>query len=83
MATMNISLPDELKAFAESEVAEGRFSNISDYMRHLIRKEQDRIATIAEIQAALDAGDASGYHPYSRKDIEDRLGLTARKKDAA
>jgi len=40
MTTMNISLPDELKAFVDEQVA-GRYSTSSEYVRELIRREQD------------------------------------------
>jgi antitoxin ParD1/3/4 len=39
MATMNISLPDDLKTLIEGRVTEGRYSNVSDYVRELIRKD--------------------------------------------
>lgn len=42
MGTMNISLPDALKAFVEEKVAEGGYSTSSEYVRELIRREQDR-----------------------------------------
>lgn len=38
---MNISLPEELKAFVDEQVA-GRYSTSSEYVRELIRREQDR-----------------------------------------
>lgn len=41
MTTMNISLPAELKAFVDSQVA-GRYSTSSEYLRELIRREQDK-----------------------------------------
>lgn len=41
MTTMNISLPDELKSFVDEQVA-GRYSTSSEYVRELIRREQDR-----------------------------------------
>ena len=41
MTTMNISLPDELKAFVDRQVA-GRYSTSSEYIRELIRREQDK-----------------------------------------
>ena len=41
MATMNISLPDDLKSFVDEQVA-GRYSTSSEYVRELIRKEQDK-----------------------------------------
>lgn len=40
MATMNISLPDSLKAFIDDEVADKGFGTSSEYIRSLVRKEQ-------------------------------------------
>lgn len=40
-ATMNISLPSELKAFVDQQVAERGFSSTSEYLRDLIRKQRD------------------------------------------
>ena len=57
---MNISLPDQMKAFAEAQTRDGRYSNVSDYMRDLIRRDQARREAIAEIQALVDEGLASG-----------------------
>lgn len=42
MATMNISLPDSLKGFVDEQVTERGYSTSSEYVRELIRKEQDR-----------------------------------------
>jgi antitoxin ParD1/3/4 len=41
---MNISLTDSLKAFVEQQVARGRYGTSSEYVRELIRKDQDRAA---------------------------------------
>ena len=60
MVTMNISLPEQMKAFAEAQTRDGRYSNVSDYMRDLIRRDQDRRQAIVEIQALIDEGLASG-----------------------
>lgn len=60
MATMNISLPDKMKAWVEAQTADGRYANASDYVRDLIRKDQGRRNSIAELQALIDEGDASG-----------------------
>ena len=60
MATMNVSLPDQMKVWVESRAAEGRYSNASDYVRHLIRKDQERERAVAALQTAIDAGLASG-----------------------
>jgi antitoxin ParD1/3/4 len=60
MATMNVSLPDPMKDWVESRTHDGRFSNASDYVRHLIRKDQERQAAMAAFQAEITAGLASG-----------------------
>jgi antitoxin ParD1/3/4 len=46
MQTMNISLPDPLKQFVDGQVAEGRYSSVSEYMRELIRADEKRKAEI-------------------------------------
>ncbi len=42
MSTMNISLPDSLKSFVDEQVTERGFGTSSEYVRELIRKDQDR-----------------------------------------
>lgn len=43
MSTMNISLPDSLKDFVDEQVSRRGFGTSSEYVRELIRKEQDRL----------------------------------------
>lgn len=63
MATMNVSLPDEMKAWVEEQTKDGRYSNASDYVRDLIRRDQDRRAKISHMQGlvteALESGEGS------------------------
>lgn len=42
MSTMNVSLPDELKRFVDGQVDEGGYGSTSEFIRDLIRREQDR-----------------------------------------
>ena len=37
MATMNVSVPDEMKDWIEAQVADGRHAGTSDFMRNLVR----------------------------------------------
>src|SRR5690606_14658017 len=60
MATMNISLPDQMKSFAEEQARGGRYANVSDYMRDLIRRDQARQEAVAGIQRLVDEAMASG-----------------------
>lgn len=42
MSTMNISLPDSLKSFVDEQVSQRGYGTSSEYVRELIRKDQDR-----------------------------------------
>jgi antitoxin ParD1/3/4 len=55
MSTMNISLPETLKTFVDEKVSGGSYSSSSEYIRDLIRKEQDR----ERLRALLLEGAAS------------------------
>jgi antitoxin ParD1/3/4 len=69
MATMNISLPDAMKDWVEAQSADGRYANSSDYVRDLIRRDQDRRAKIAAMQDKIDEALASGVSPLSRDEV--------------
>lgn len=56
MSTMNISLPDELKAFVDEQVATRAYGSASEYVRELLRRERDA----AQLRALLLEGLASG-----------------------
>ena len=58
MATMNVSLPDPLKDWVETQVKTGRYANASDYVRDLIRRDQEAKDSLVD---ALEAGAASGH----------------------
>jgi antitoxin ParD1/3/4 len=60
MATMNISLTDEMKAFIEDQVLKGGFSTVSEYMRGLVREAQERQALREKVDAVLMVGLDSG-----------------------
>ncbi len=60
MATMNVSLPDPMKAWVERQTEDGRYSNASDYVRDLIRRDQDRQNAIDELQTLVTEGLESG-----------------------
>lgn len=61
MATMNISLPDEMKQWVEDQTAGGTYANASDYVRDLIRKDRLRTEGIARLQAEIDKGRAGPF----------------------
>lgn len=60
MATMNVSLPDQMKHWVEAQTETGRYSNTSDYVRDLIRRDQDRAEKIKAMQKLIGEGLESG-----------------------
>jgi len=74
MATMNVSLPDPMKTWIEVRLKDGRFSNTSDYVRHLIRRDQERAQAIEVLQQAIDEGVKSGEPaPFDFKTFKERM----------
>ncbi len=68
MATMNVSLPDPMKAWVETQASGGRYANASDYVRDLIRRDQERQTAVAELQRRVTEGIESG--PAQAFDLE-------------
>ena len=69
MATMNVSLPDAMKEWVEAQAGSGRYSNASDYVRDLVRRDQERARVIAELQTLISQGIDSGVSDRSMGDI--------------
>ena len=59
MQTMNVSLPDTLKAFVDEQVSTGGYSSVSEYVRDLLRAAQER-KTNERLQQLLLEGMESG-----------------------
>ncbi|MEH6677927.1 type II toxin-antitoxin system ParD family antitoxin [Phenylobacterium sp.] len=69
MATMNVSLPDAMKDWVEGRAGTGRYSNASDYVRDLIRRDQERVDKLAALQQLIQEGEESGASDLSAADI--------------
>lgn len=69
MASMNISLPDPMKAWVETQTSSGRYDNASEYVRDLIRHDQDRASKISAMQKLVDEAFESGISDKSLDDI--------------
>ncbi len=82
MATMNVSLPDPMKEWVEAQVKGGKYANSSDYVRDLIRRDQDYQNKREALVQALIEGEESGS--AGKLDMEEikhkarqRSGLTS------
>ena len=61
MATMNISLPQQMKDWVEEQTKDGKYANSSDVVRDLIRRELTKREKIAAMQEKIDEAYASGF----------------------
>ncbi len=80
MATMNISLPDQMKAWVEEQTRSGRYGNSSDVVRDLIRREQVKAEKIANMQRLVDEGRASGLSDRTPREIIEAARAELRKR---
>ena len=62
MATVRktITLTEQQDGWVKAQIAAGRYTNDSEIIRDLIRREQDRSSEIEAIRAALIEGENSG-----------------------
>ncbi len=79
MATMNVSLPDEMKHWVEEQTQTGRYSNASDYVRDLIRQDQQYHDKRDALLKAIIEGEKSGRSKRTLesiwKDVKARHGF--------
>ena len=64
MATMNISLPDPMRDWVQAQIKVGKYASSSDYVRDLIRKDQEQRDKLAVLQSAITQGLESGAAEY-------------------
>ncbi len=60
MASMNISLPEQMREWVQAQIEAGKYASSSDYVRDLIRQDQERRDKIAALQRAIEEGMQSG-----------------------
>lgn len=81
MSRLTISMPDQMSAWVEAQVQAGRYGNVSEYFRDLVRRDQDR-RTEAEraLQDLIDRAEASGVSDRTLPEILDAAREEARRK---
>ena len=66
-STMNIALPEPMRAYVAERVSAGQYGNTSEYVRELIRRDQ-REQERLRLRALLEEGLASGPATPMTKD---------------
>ncbi len=75
MATLNVSMPDELRAFIESRVRTGEYQSASDYLRDLIRHDHEKIDRL--LLEGVNSGDSL---PLDMKSIKNKANSLLKKE---
>ena len=75
MATMNVSLPDQLKSFVDEQVERRGYGTSSEYVRDLIRRDEER----ERLRGLLLAGAGSAVGEPSGPDYFDGLRRRVRR----
>lgn len=83
MATMNVSLPDQMKEWVEAQVRSGKYANSSDLIRDLVRREQERAEARQKLQQMVDDALASGISTMGREELLERVMSKAKAAVAA
>ena len=71
-----ITLTEQQDAWIKSQIAAGEYTNDSEYIRDLIRRDQASKADLDAIRAALIEGEQSGpAQPFDADDVTPQLPL--------
>ena len=69
MASMNVSLPDPMRDWVQERIESGQYASVSDYVRDLIRHDQQTADQRQALVEALIEGERSGVSPLKVPDI--------------
>lgn len=70
---MNISLPDALKSFVDGQVSQRGYGTSSEYVRELIRKDQDRVHLRGLLLAGASSAPTAPADGAYFEDLRDRV----------
>ncbi|HAN28003.1 MAG TPA: type II toxin-antitoxin system ParD family antitoxin [Haliea salexigens] len=81
MSRLTISMPDQMNDWVEAQISAGRYGNVSEYFRDLVRRDQElRESAIGELRTILDRAEQNGISDRSLSDVLDAARQEARQK---
>lgn len=70
MHRLTISVPEQMSAFVDAQIDTGRYGNVSEYFRDLVRRDQERRqSAITELRDLLTKAEATGISDRSVEEI--------------
>ena len=82
MSTMNISLPETLKSFVDDQVSTRGYGTSSEYVRDLIRKDQDKLQLRGLLLAGASSAPTAPADAAYFQGLRDRVAKAATKSRA-
>ena len=79
--TMSFALPDALRSYIDDRVQSGKYGNTSEYLRELIRRDQQTMAE-RRLRELIADGLASGEARSATEDVIDELRHSAFSADS-
>ena len=69
MSSMSVSLSDKMRGFIKARVESGDYHNESEYIRDLVRRDQDRLIQEDRLEVLLREAENSGVSERTLPDI--------------
>ncbi|MFN3807888.1 type II toxin-antitoxin system ParD family antitoxin [Asticcacaulis sp.] len=69
MSSMSVSLSETMRGFIKSRVSSGDYHNESEYIRDLVRRDQERLNQELRLTKLLEEAEQSGLSDKSLPDI--------------
>ncbi len=82
MSQLSLSVPSELQHWVDERVATGAYADVGEYLRQLIRRDQDEYeADVRRVRRLIDDGLASGVLDQEPEDVLDEIIAGIRRSD--
>ena len=79
MASMSVSLSDRMRDFIRTRVKSGQYHNESEYIRDLVRRDEERLRSEDLLLRDLRAAEKSGVSARTLSDIARAVKRSAKK----
>lgn len=81
MSRLTISMPKQMNEWVEAQISAGRYGNVSEYFRDLVRRDQERReGAIQQLRDMLDRAEVSGLSGRTLSEIMEAARDEARQK---
>jgi antitoxin ParD1/3/4 len=73
MTDLTVSMPPALQSWVDTRLAEGGYADASDYLRDLVRRDQEAGMDRRWLKARVEEGLASGVLDHDPRQIIDEM----------